>query len=387
MRGPTSAVLSVLLAVGPVLQAAPSTGVVQGTVTVEGRPLSGLDLTLVDIASGAIHRARSDAAGGFKFQAAAGRYVVTTGTRAGLAIAKAPPVVAIEAGRVASLSVDMVAVPTGQAPAAQTPPAPAGGGTNIQHDTVGCLLAGEFPQVDADIQPAASVARARLYFKSAASEYYYSEMTLVEGVFRGFMPKPTLAASPITYYISATTTEFGESRTPEAAAIVVENQGDCGELKPAAIGVPPVGLTFFSAATGAAVSAGALAGFAAGGLAIAGGTVALIAAAGAAVAAGVAVAAGGSSPSPVAVVTPSPTPTPPPPAPTPPATPFPVEPTTCPGRPLPYDQELGRSDMGCPPDPADLITIGRVPPFRGRLPPNNPVFPCRCLCEIQSPLC
>jgi hypothetical protein len=135
-------------------------------------------------------------------------------------------------------------------------------------------VAGQFPLVDATIEPASSVARARTYFKAAGSDnWYYVEMTPAELGFVGKLPRPKLDASPISYYVQAATTDFGESRTPEIQAIVVADAKDCpGDKKVAAIG-PPGEVTVFSAATGAAI---APVGFAAGGLALTAATLALV---------------------------------------------------------------------------------------------------------------
>jgi hypothetical protein len=144
-----------------------------------------------------------------------------------------------------------------------------------------------------------------VYFKSAlGSAYYFVEMTQAPATasqldgaklassqvsrtmlaaaaqagggsvkFVGKLPKPKLEASPITYYIQATTTEFGESQTAEYQAQVVADESECPEgLKVAPIG-PAGAVTVFSATTAAvAVPVG----FAAGGLAIAGGTLAAV---------------------------------------------------------------------------------------------------------------
>src|SRR5262249_25006851 len=146
--------------------------------------------------------------------------------------------------------------------------------TEIHHEPVGCFIAGQFPLLDAQIEPAASVARARVYFKATGSDnWYYVEMTPAEAGFVGKLPRPKLEASPIGYYLQATTPEFGESQTPEVSAIVVVDPKDCpNDKKVAAIG-PPGEVTVFSAATGAAL---APLGFAAGGLALTAGTLALL---------------------------------------------------------------------------------------------------------------
>jgi len=155
------------------------------------------------------------------------------------------------------------------------------------HDPIGCLVAGQFPLIDAQINPAASVARARAYFKAAGSEdWYYVEMTPAEAGFVGKLPRPKVEASPITYYVQATTTEFGENKTAEIEAIVVAEAKDCpSDKKVAAIG-PPGEVTVFSAATGSAI---APVGFAAGGLALTAGTLALVLGGAAAIGIGTAV--------------------------------------------------------------------------------------------------
>jgi hypothetical protein len=98
-------------------------------------------------------------------------------------------------------------------------------------------------------------------------------MTPAEAGFVGKLPRPKIEASPITYYVQATTTEFGENKTAEIEAIVVAEAKDCpSDKKVAAIG-PPGEVTVFSAATGSAI---APVGFAAGGLALTAGTIALV---------------------------------------------------------------------------------------------------------------
>jgi len=199
-----------------------------------------------------------------------------------------------------------------------------GSGADIRFESVTCFVAGEFPLLDANITPMEQVARARVYFKAAVGEhFYYVEMTQDAGLFYGKLPKPQVAASPITYYLQTTTTEFEESQTQEIEAIVVEDETECGDRKIAAFG-PPGAVTVFSAASGASIVAPAGFAMAAGaGLAI--GTIAVIA--GGAAAAGIVGGVitnpgGGAGPSPPPVVIePSPIPTP---APIPTPTPIPI---------------------------------------------------------------
>jgi hypothetical protein len=362
VRGPLSMLLAFCLALpAQPARAAGALGELRGTVTVGGRHLEGMSLSVVDVRAGKVHHARTDAAGAFTFELPPGQYVVGSQAEAGLIVSRGPSLISVQAGQVAMANLEMAAVeaavlqdappqaplpasvpvdvpaePQDPAALSQEPGSPVAA-SNIQHDPVGCLVAGEFPILDAVILPAASVGRARLYFRSALSEFYYSEMQPlpgVEGGFRGFMPKPTEAASPITYYLEAVTTQFGETKTPEYTAIVVSVKEECPEnLAVAPFGEPPPGLAFFSAQTGAlAIPTG----FAAGGLAAGLGTAALLALAGGAVAAAAAVVAvtnNDPSPSPTPVPptptpvptprpTPTPTPTEEPPPPPPPVTPF-----------------------------------------------------------------
>jgi hypothetical protein len=357
MRRVSHALLALLLAMpAGELPAAPAMGTIQGMVRLEGRPVSGVTVAFIELQSGSVVRAVSTSDGGFSTAAPIGEYAVTTESRAGLAVGQAPVKVAVADGRVASAELELVAVasammqdPAGggapapavdlQAPPAgepQTPPtAPVfatttGAGAQIQFEPVTCFIAGEFPLLDASIEPAASVARGRAYFKGAAGEaYYYVEMTQEQGRFFAKLPRPRVEASPITYYLQSTTTEFEESQTQEIEAIVVQDKEECGDRIVAAIG-PAGPVTVFSAATGASILAPT--GFAAvAASSIAVGVIAVIAAlaAAAGVVGGVVGAppggGGGPTPPPI-VVSPAPIPTPTPlPLPTPsPTVPPPV---------------------------------------------------------------
>lgn len=294
MRRVVAVVLVALLSTpfAEVASAAAALGTIQGVVSMEGRPLSGVGIAFIELESGSVVRATSGQDGSFQASAAPGQYAVTTESRAGLAIGKAPVRVAVVAGRLANAEIELTAVPSAvlqdaaatpqQAPPAVTEPAnpqgpvfaqTTGTGAAIQFEPVTCFVAGEFPLLDAGIEPLASVARSRVYFKAAqGATFYYVEMTQESGRFFGKLPRPKVEASPLTYYLQATTTEFEDSQTIEVEAIVVEKKEDCGDRKVAAYG-PPGEVTVFSAASGASI---APLGFAAGGAAIAIGTIALI---------------------------------------------------------------------------------------------------------------
>jgi hypothetical protein len=340
---------------------APALGAVRGVVTTDGRPLSGVTVALIEVESGRVHRTTSEAGGAFEAKVSPGQYVVTTEGRAGLSVGQAPGIIPVSAGQTSSTRIDLVAVnlPQGQEPTApgegagaaaelppsslpesasspvleppatspvlEAPPEGLGAAPVIGHEPVACFIAGEFPLIDARIEPLSGVARARVYFKSAlGTSYYFVEMTATEGVFQGKLPRPRIEASPIEYYIQATTAEFVEAQTPQASARVVEKEEDC-EGKVAAIG-PQGPVQVFSASTGAALNP---AGFAASGIGIAAGTLALLL--GGAAAAGIAAAVTVFNPSPTPSATPPRTPTPRPPSPPPPPTATP-EPTPRPTR-------------------------------------------------------
>lgn len=354
MRRAASITLAVLLALPtPDLRAVVSTGTISGIVRLEGRPLSGVTVAFIELQSGAVVRAVSREDGGFEAAAPAGEYAVTTESQAGLAVGQAPVRVAVADGKVSSADVELVAVPSAvmqdpaiQAPAAaapgatppaapdaaattateaqapapegQTPPAAGsifaettGSGAQIQFEPVTCFVAGEFPLLDAGIQPLASVARARVYFRGAQGQaYYYVEMGAEEGRYFGKLPRPRVEASPITYYLQSTTTDFEESQTREVEAIVVADKAECGDRKIAAFG-PPGPVTVFSATTGASIAPAGFAAAAASGLALGIITVIAASAAAAGIVGGVVVGPGSGGPTPPPVVVePSPIPVP-----------------------------------------------------------------------------
>jgi len=339
MRRVAAGFLAFLLALpaGDV-RSAQASGTIQGVVRLSGRPLSGVTVAFIELQSGAVVRATSREDGAFTATAPVGEYAVTTESQAGLTVGQAPVRVAVAEGKAASADVELVAVasavlqePTaaGQAvtpePSAelQAPPAdvqaPAGPvwaetsgtGAQILFEPVTCFVAGEFPLLDAGIEPIASVARARVYFKGAGGEaFYYVEMGQDQGRYYGKLPRPRVEASPITYYVQSTTTEFEESQTREVEAIVVQDKAECGDRKVAAFG-PSGAVTVFSASTGVSILAPAgFAAVAASGIAV--GVVTLLAAgAAAAGVVGGVVGPGGGGPTPPPIsATPIPIPTP-----------------------------------------------------------------------------
>lgn len=327
LRRPVAFALVALLVGQPgFVLSGPGLGTLKGVVTVEGRPVNGVGVAIVDIQSGAIHRVTSKTDGAFETDLPAGSYTITAGGGAGLGVAQAPNVLPVVAGKVASARIDLMPLPVA---APQSSPDSGSGSAAIQHEPVTCFLAGEFPLLNAGITPVENVARARIYFRSALGQaYFYVEMTPAEGAFAGKLPRPRVEASPITYYLQATTTDFAEVRGPETSAIVVAKPEECPDDKIAAIG-PPGEVTVFSAASGLAISP---VGFAAGGLALGAGTLlAILAGAAAAGLTTTVVTFDPSTPTPTSSpsATPTdPTPTPRTPTPTPTDTPTPPPPPT-----------------------------------------------------------
>lgn len=386
MRSATATLLCLLLCVWPLpLGSQASLGTVSGVVSIEGRPLAGASLALIDLDTGSIHEVQSGAAGAYEARVAPGDYSVSTRGPAGLVVGRGPIRVHVGAGQTALADVDLIALPVAQPPAQQTltpeaPPPAAGtesdmpadeapsvstpedaapgdgeapvegeappasgpqvvdvpapeGGAAIKFDKVQCFVAGQYPLLNAEMQPAANVARARVFFRSIQSDdWFFIEMAQTpEARFEGKLPRPRLEASPITYYLQATTTAFVDSQSPEIEAIVVRDKDECRDKLLAPFGSPgPVQV--FSAQSGAVITP---AGFAAGGLLTAGVIAAVIGGAAAIGVGTVIINNPGPTPTPIVPTpTPSPSPTlsPPPPVPTPTPTPVQQPPPVSPAR-------------------------------------------------------
>lgn len=329
MRRLVSVVVAALLAVPPFsADSAPALGVIHGKVSLEGRPVSGIELVLIEMQSGATYRT-SSRSGSFEARVAPGRYVVTTGSGSGLVIGRAPALLAVAAGQVASAQIDLVAlaVPLTQEAPPMTPETAQAGAINFSPE-ITCFVAGEFPLLTSTVTPADKIARVRLYFKSVLGDaLYYVEAVVGEGgVSVAKLPRPKIEASPVTYHWQVAFTDFGELTYKEIDAIVVDDAEKC-EDRPVAPFGPAGPVQVFSAATGAAVSP---AGFAAG---IGGAVIAaiIIGAVALGIAGGIIISNPSPTPTPRPTPTPTPTPTPgptptptptPSPSPPPPASPF-----------------------------------------------------------------
>ncbi len=123
----------------------------------------------------------------------------------------------------------------------------------IVHDAPSCLLANQYPRLDACVVATAEVARVRINFRAAGTEdWYFVEMSPEGGCYAGVLPKPSAATKKIEYYIDAADKQLTEGRSADFAPIVSE---DCGNL--AAAGVVSSATVAVGGAAGApAVPAG-----------------------------------------------------------------------------------------------------------------------------------
>ena len=98
----------------------------------------------------------------------------------------------------------------------------------ITHDPIGCVVAGGFPRVEADVAPGRDVARARVHFRAHGTRHwYFVEMTPTEGSFVGTLPRPNRDLARMDYYLEATSRAFAESRTAEFESQVVAHGAAC----------------------------------------------------------------------------------------------------------------------------------------------------------------
>ena len=121
----------------------------------------------------------------------------------------------------------------------------------LVHEPIVCMVSGQFPLVDASVEPTASVSRARVYFKAKSRPArYFVEMQLHEGRLVAKLPKPRLEDKAIHYSVRASVLGVGDSRTGEIEARVVSDESEC----PAGSRVAPTGrageVIVFDAATG-----------------------------------------------------------------------------------------------------------------------------------------
>lgn len=263
--------LSISMALPSGATASTTGGTIKGTVSMAGRGLSGLSLTVVNVETGLSYAVQSSADGSFSALVPAGSYVFSSPGRAGVSIARAPLSVDVISGKVASANIEVASL------SAQDQAAP-GGTAKITHNAANCITEGEFTLIEATFEPLASVVNGRLYFKSNLSpEWFYTEFERIEpavpGGFthRAFIPKVNQGGGieTIDYYIQVTSSDFAETKSPEHQVKVVAGATDCsGTLAP--IGAPNGAVSVLSASGSAAGSLAGFGGIAGGALGIAG---------------------------------------------------------------------------------------------------------------------
>jgi hypothetical protein len=163
-------------------------------------------------------------------------------------------------------------------------------GVTIEHKAVGCIVAEQYPKMNACFLPAPNVARGRVYFRAGGTTHWYFVDGKREMPCHGFvLPKPKKTIKTVDYYVEGMDTGGGEGRTTEYFPIVVLRASECKKDVPvapfltratvvvgAAPGAPAIipGFTGFVGA-GAGLSTGAVLGIVAAGGAVAGTAVAV----------------------------------------------------------------------------------------------------------------
>jgi hypothetical protein len=232
-RRVVAAILIGLTSASPAFSAPPLSAV-SGALRLEGgSPLPpGLEVRLVQLETGRVTTVRPDSAGRFDTTIEPGLYGLDVG-KDGYEIVGGPHVVSALPGRTLTTN---LALATVQAPAA----VPAAG-PRIVHDAVGCMAAQENPEIEAVIEPGASVAKPRVYFHAARdTEFRYVDMMPEVGRFVACLPAPREGSGPVTYYVSATA-DGVESRTADIEAEVIGRSSTCPAGRRMAIVCPCAG--------------------------------------------------------------------------------------------------------------------------------------------------
>jgi PKD domain-containing protein len=186
-------------------------------------------------------------------------------------------------------------------------PRPSMGGLAIDHQQIGCVVAGRFSVFNARVQPQEALARGRLFFHADANPgWYFVEMKPQAGALSAALPQARKTTKRINYYIEVIDRSSVTTRTQEYAPAVVGSEAECSRAMPVAafsnapgeivvtagpgapplpVGFDPIGLAAGAAGpapstTAAAVKAGSSATkifVIAGGVALAGGVAAVAA--------------------------------------------------------------------------------------------------------------
>jgi len=131
------------------------------------------------------------------------------------------------------------ATPAAPARAAAPTPAPTpwtGERPVIAHQDVGCVVAGEFPRLEACFTPAESVGKAQVQFRAdEKGPWYYVDMTENGGCRSALLPKPKKDVGTFHYFIEVVDRSFTTVQKPDSAPSqsyaprVVANKRECGQ--------------------------------------------------------------------------------------------------------------------------------------------------------------
>ena len=167
-------------------------------------------------------------------------------------------------------------------PAAMGAQEPSQAGIAIDHKSVGCVVAGKYPKMNACFEPNSRVANGRTYFRAeGGTSWYYVVNKPDAPCWSGVLPKPRkeLIDKHVDYYVQVTGKDLQESRTAEFHPLVVAKEADCKD-KPVGLYLNKADVSVFPSLppefTAGGVSTGVLVGA---GVAVAGGAAAGIAAA------------------------------------------------------------------------------------------------------------
>jgi hypothetical protein len=137
--------------------------------------------------------------------------------------------------------VSVLESPSPPPPAAPAPPpvspASTAGPLKIEHREVGCVLAEEYPKLDACFLPEESVGRAQIHFRAMDNEPWYAVDLKRDGpCFSAYLPKPIRSTKEIQYYVDVVDRAFSETEQPASApegayrVRVVSKANQCGGL-------------------------------------------------------------------------------------------------------------------------------------------------------------
>jgi hypothetical protein len=106
------------------------------------------------------------------------------------------------------------------------PPAE-GAGPSIDHKPIECIVAEQFPKLDAGFLPK-DIARGRVYFRAVGqTHWYWVAMTAEAGRYAAVLPKPKKDTKKIDYYVEGLDKASLEGRTKDYEPEVVLNKEQC----------------------------------------------------------------------------------------------------------------------------------------------------------------